>query len=251
MDEATDAAAGPDRRATDRSSRVRAVMPTVVFDIVGPLVVYYGLKGAGLSNVTALVISGVLPAFRVVGGLVSHHRIDAIGVLVLAGIVVGSAVGVVSHSARLVLLEGVVPTAVFAVVCLASLATSRPMMYRIALGFLGPESTRGKEFVDLWRHERFRHVFRVITVVWGLAYLLEAAAKAVIVSSMSISSAKAVTQALPYAVGGAVALWNVWYAKRRRADGERLRAAALQVGSTSGAPAGLGAGVLEGDRDPV
>ncbi|MDA8341286.1 MAG: hypothetical protein M0007_03565, partial [Actinomycetota bacterium] len=141
MDEATVAAAGPDRRAMDRSSRARAVMPTVVFDIVGPLVVYYGLKGAGLSNVTALVISGVLPAFRVVGGLVSHHRIDAIGVLVLAGIVVGSAVGVVSHSARLVLLEGVVPTAVFAVVCLGSLATSRPMMYRIALGFLGPEST--------------------------------------------------------------------------------------------------------------
>jgi uncharacterized membrane protein len=226
-------------------------MPTVVFDIVGPLVVYYGLKGAGLSNVTALVISGVLPAFRVVGGLVSHHRIDAIGVLVLAGIVVGSAVGVVSHSARLVLLEGVVPTAVFAVVCLGSLATSRPMMYRIALGFLGPESTRGQEFVDLWRHERFRHVFRVITVVWGLAYLLEAAAKAVIVSSMSISSAKAVTQVLPYGVGGAVALWNVWYAKRRRAEGERIRAAALQVGSTSDAPAGLGVGVLEGGRDPV
>ncbi len=231
-------------------SRARAVMPTVLFDIVGPLVVYDGLKGAGLSNVSALVVSGVLPAFRVVGGLVTHRRIDAIGVLVVAGIVVGTAVGLVSHSARLVLLEGVVPTAVFAVVCLGSLATSRPMMYRIALSFVGPGTPRGREFVDLWRYEGFRHAFRVITVVWGLAYLVEAAAKAVIVSSMSISSAKAVTQVLPYGVGGVVALWNVWYARRRRAEGERLRAEGERLRAGTGAGTGADVGAY-GEEPPA
>ena len=210
----------------ERRRRIRALMPTVVFDIVGPLVVYYSLKNAGLSNVTALIVSGVLPAFRVLGGALRHHRVDAVGVLVLAGIVVGSVVGQVSHSARLLLLEGVVPTTVFGGVCLGSLATSRPMMYRIAITFVGPDTPKGQEFSGMWRYAGFRHAFRVITVVWGLAYLLEAAVKAVIVLSMSISSAKAVSQVLPFAVLGLVAAWNVRYAKRRRAEGERLQAAA-------------------------
>ena len=213
----------PSRPRRGAGAWIKALLPTVVFDIVGPLIVYYGLKAAGLSNVTALIISGVLPAFRVLGELVRHNRVDAIGVLVLAGIVVGSVVGLVSHSARLVLLEGVVPTAVFGIVCLASLATSRPLMHRLAVTFMGPDSPRGQEFAGMWRYQGFRHVLRVITVVWGLVYLLEAAAKAEIVLSMSISSAKAISQVLPYVVFGLVAGWNVWYGKRRWAEAEQLR----------------------------
>jgi uncharacterized membrane protein len=203
-----------------------------VFDVVGPLVAYYALRGAGLSSVTALVLSGVLPAIRVTGGLILHRKVDAVGLLVLIGIAVGSTVGLVTHSARLVLLEGIVPTAVFGVVCLASLATAKPMMFRFAVTFMGPDTKRGQEFADMWRYEGFRHVFRVITVVWGIAYLVEAGIKALIVESTSISTAKAITQVLPYAVFGLVIIWNISYGKRRRAEGDRLVAAATERGET-------------------
>jgi uncharacterized membrane protein len=216
----------------ERRQRLRSILPTLVFDVVGPLVAYYGLKGAGYSNVTALVLSGVLPAVRVIGGLVLHRKVDAIGLLVLIGIAVGSTVGLVSHSARLVLLEGIVPTAVFGVVCLGSLATAKPMIFRFALTFMGPDTARGREFADMWRYEGFRHVFRVITVVWGVAYLVEAGVKTLIVEYTSISTAKAVTQVLPYAVFGVVIMWNVSYGRRRRAEGVRLLAAATDRGET-------------------
>lgn len=209
----------------ERQLRFRSLLPTLVFDIVGPLVAYYGLKAAGLSNVSALILSGVLPAVRVIGGLARDRKIDAIGLLVLAGIVVGTVVGLVSHSAKLFLLEGIVPTAVFGVLCFGSLATSRPLMYRIALTFVGPETKRGREFIDLWIHEGFRHVFRVITAVWGAAFIVEAGLKAVIVESTSISTAKAITQVMPYVVFALVMVWNISYGKRRQAEGERLRAA--------------------------
>src|ERR1700722_16880786 len=149
----------------DRRMRLRSLLPTLVFDVVGPLIAYYGLKGAGLSNVTALVLSGVLPAVRVIGGLILHRTVDAVGLLVLIGIAVGSTVGLVSHSAKLVLLEGIVPTAVFGIVCLGSLATARPLMFRFAVTFMGSDTKRGREFAEMWRYERFRHAFRVITVV--------------------------------------------------------------------------------------
>jgi uncharacterized membrane protein len=211
--------------------QIAALAPTLVFDVAGPLIVYYALKADGMSNVSALVLSGILPALRVVGGVLRHRRLDPVGALVLLGIAVGSIVGVASHNARLVLLEGVVPTAVFGLACLGSLATSRPLMFRLALTFVGPQTARGREFASLWRWESFRHVFRVVTVVWGLAYIAESAVKAVIIESMSISSAKAVTQVLPYVVLCPLIAWNLVYGKRRQAEGERMaaRAAAQQA----------------------
>jgi uncharacterized membrane protein len=214
----------------DRRQWLKSLLPTLVFDVVGPLVAYYGLKDAGLSNVSALVLSGILPAVRVVGGLTMHRKVDAVGLLVLIGIAIGTTVGLVSHSARLVLLEGIVPTALFGVVCLGSLATAKPLMFRLALTFMGPDTKKGQEFADMWRYEGFRHVFRVITIVWGAAYIVEAGVKAFIVESTSVSTAKAITQVLPYAVLGVVVAWNISYGKRRRSEGERLLAAAIERG---------------------
>ena len=94
-------------------NRVQAVAMIAVFDIAGPLVAYSLLRSAGLSTVSALVLSGIFPAFGGLAGLIRHRRFDAVGVLVLAGIAVGTVLGLLSGNPRLVLVEGSVPTAVF------------------------------------------------------------------------------------------------------------------------------------------
>ena len=63
------------------------------------------LRSAGLSAVSALVLSGVLPGVAVLGGFIRHRRLDAVGALVLAGIAVGTVLGLVSGNPRLVLVE--------------------------------------------------------------------------------------------------------------------------------------------------
>src|SRR5580658_2168380 len=107
-------------------SRWLSLLPIAIFDVAGPLVAYSLLRSAGLSTVTALVLSGVFPAIWVLWGIARQRRLDAIGGLVLIGIAVGTVLGLVSGNARLVLLEGSVPTAVFAAVCIGSLWSSRP-----------------------------------------------------------------------------------------------------------------------------
>lgn len=124
---------------------------------------------------TALVLSGVLPALGVALAVVIHRRLDVIGGLALVGIAVGAVLGLASGNARLVLLEGSVPTAAFGLVCLASLWSQRPLMFRFALEFIGPATPKGRDFDDRWRYAGFRRTFRVITAVWGVAYLAEAA----------------------------------------------------------------------------
>ena len=113
-----------------------------VFDIAGPLVAYSLLRSAGQSTVTALVLSGAFPALGVAAGLIRHRRVDTIGVLVLAGIAVGTVLGLLSGDPRLVLVEGSVPTAVFGLLCLGSLWARRPLIYRFAIEFIGPTPRR-------------------------------------------------------------------------------------------------------------
>ena len=50
------------------------------------------------------MISGVLPALGIVIGALVDRRVDVLGVVVLAGIVVGTVLGLTSHNARLYLL---------------------------------------------------------------------------------------------------------------------------------------------------
>ncbi|MHB1510254.1 MAG: VC0807 family protein [Acidimicrobiales bacterium] len=206
--------------------RVVPLAKIAVFDLVGPLVAYSVLRSTGMSAVGALILSGVFPATGVLLSVARDRRVDVFGVLVLIGIAVGTVLGLASGSARLVLLEGSVPTAVFGAVCIGSLWTTRPLMYRFAIEFIGADTSRGRDFADKWRYAGFRHAFRVTTVVWGMAYLAEAVARVLIVESTSTGNALVLSKAMPYAAAGMLAAWNVAYAHRSRRKGERLGAAA-------------------------
>ncbi len=197
-----------------------------VFDLAGPLVAYSLLRSAGQSAVTALVLSGIFPALGVTVGVIRHRRVDTIGVLVLAGIAVGTVLGLLSGDPRLVLVEGSVPTAVFGLLCLGSLWAHRPLIYRFAVEFIGADTPKGRDFEALWRYEGFRHTFRLFTVVWGITYLAEAAARVIIVETTSTGTALTVSKVMPYLVGAALAAWMFGYGRHARREGERLAAEA-------------------------
>lgn len=206
----------------------------VIFDIAGPLVTYSVLRSAGESTVTSLIASGAFPALGVVGGIIANRRADAIGILVLAGIALGSVLGLVTHSARLVLLEGSVPTGAFGLICLGSLFARRPLMFRFALEFMGPDSQKGREFDGLWQYGEFRRAFRNLTAVWGVAYILEAVARIFIVEHASAGSALAISKVMPLAVTLALAAWTASYSLYQQRRGRRLAAAGERAASERG-----------------
>ncbi len=207
-------------------NRLQSAAKIVVLDIAGPLVAYSLLRSAGLSTVSALVLSGAFPAIGIALGVARQRRVDAIGVLVLAGIAVGTVLGLVTGDARLVLVEGSVPTAVFGLLCLGSLWSRRPLIYRFALEFMGADTPRGRDFEGLWRYPGFRHAFRLFTVVWGVTYLAEAAARVIIVATTSTATALTVSKVMPYTVAAVLVGWMFAYGRRARRTGERLAAAA-------------------------
>src|SRR5712691_263624 len=224
---------GPSRNR----NRFQGVAMIAVFDIAGPLAAYSLLRSAGLSAVSALVLSGAFPALGVAAGLIRHRRVDTIGVLVLAGIAVGTVLGLLSGDPRLVLVEGSVPTAVFGLLCLGSLWARRPLIYRFAVEFIGADTPKGRDFESRWRYPGFRHAFRLFTVVWGVVYLAEAAARVIIVETTSTGTALTVSKVMPYVVGAALAAWMFAYGRRTRREGERLAAAASAASASAAAAA--------------
>jgi hypothetical protein len=148
---------------------------------------------------------------------------------VLAGIAVGTVLGLLSGDPRLVLVEGSVPTAVFGLLCLGSLWARRPLIYRFAVEFIGADTPKGRDFETLWRYPGFRHTFRLFTVVWSVVYLAEAVARIVIVETTSTGTALTVSKVMPYVVGAALAAWMFAYGRRARREGERLAAAAAAL----------------------
>ncbi len=206
--------------------RLRSLTPIVVFDTAGPLVAYSLLRSGGSSVVTALVLSGILPAFNVAIGFARHRRLDAVGFLVLFGIAATAALGLITNSPKALLLRGSVATAAFGLVCLGSLWSRRPLMFRFALEFNGPDTPKGRDFADRWRYSGFRRTFRVITAVWGIAYLAEAVARVMIVESTSTGTAYDISKLMPFAVAGIVVAWMIPYGLRAKRKGERLGAEA-------------------------
>jgi hypothetical protein len=211
--------------AAGRRARLLSVAKIVVFDIGGPLAVYSLLRSAGFSEVAALILSGIFPAAGVAISIIHNRRLDVIGILVLGGILVGSVIGLVTHSARLFLIEGSVPTGLFGLACLGSLRARRPLLYVFALEFMGADTAKGREFASLWQYQEFRHTFRVMTTVWGVGYLIEAAVRVLIVEHTSTGTAFASSKITPYIFAAILSAWTAAYGIRQRRKGERLAAA--------------------------
>jgi hypothetical protein len=93
--------------------------------------------------------------------------------------------------------------------------------------------------ISLWQYEGFRHIFRIITAVWGVGFLLEAALRVAIVYNASTSTALSLSKVTPYVWAGIFVAWTVAYGRYQRKKGERMMAAAA---------AAEGAGT--GDADP-
>jgi intracellular septation protein A len=225
----------PQQPPTRLRNRLEPVAMIAVFDIAGPLVTYSMVRAAGLGAVPALLISGVFPALGVLLGFARHRRVDAVGVLVLAGVAVGTILGLVSGNERLILAEGSVPTAIFGLACLGSLWVSRPLIFRFALEFMGADTLKGRDFAAKWQYAGFRHAFRLLTLVWGAAYLAEATARVVIIEMASTGTALLVSKIMPYVVAALLIGWTNVYGKRARRRGEQLAAVqhSIEPGRTS------------------
>ncbi|MEH0553382.1 MULTISPECIES: VC0807 family protein [unclassified Streptomyces] len=156
----------------EASSAGRGLAVTIAFDVVIPTSLYYVLRGAGLSEIPSLLLSGAAPAVHTLHSAVRHRKLDAIGVFVIALLIGGTAASLITANPRVVLARSGLVTACAGIWLLVTLATAQPFTFR-ALKSLLPGRTA---LLDrLWETDPgFRRVWHGMTWLWGLGLMADA-----------------------------------------------------------------------------
>jgi hypothetical protein len=230
------AAAGGIRQPSARSA-ILGLIPSMIVDVALPLVTYYVLAAQGVPDLWALLISGIWPVVSVVVSLVRRGRVDEFGLFILVLIVAGTLSSLLFDDPRLLLLKSSVFTGVLGIVFLATLFAKRPLMFYFGRKFGTDGSPEGlARWESFWRLPAFRHGQRLMTTVWGVAFLAEAIVRVPLVFALPVSVSVVISDVLPFVVIAGLVGWTVFYAKRNAA---RSKAQAAEI------DAGLGAGPAE------
>ncbi len=185
----------------------------MVFDLIVPLALFYGLRGAGVGIYLALLAGALASGITAVVVVVTQRRLDAIAVFVLTTMLLSVGVSLLTGSTRFLLAKEGWLTAVTGVWFLGSLRARRPLAYQFSRPLLEGRLGWPADWDALWeRAPRFRRMWRISTALWGAGTLLDSAARVIMAYTLPVDVVPALSSAM-YAVTSVVliAVTNVYY----------------------------------------
>ncbi|WP_410666791.1 VC0807 family protein [Amycolatopsis sp. cmx-4-68] len=151
---------------------------TLAIEIAIPTAVYYGLHALGASVFLSLALSGVVPLARTLYQFAKDRTLNGLALVVLVTNVVGMLLTFVAGDARMMIAKDSIGSGITGLVILASTFTAAPIMTNTMRPFL----TRGKaENEAAWERlsgtAKFQQILRLTSVIWGIGFVLESAAR--------------------------------------------------------------------------
>jgi hypothetical protein len=224
--DATHETTRPDRTGPDAGLHrlIRANVVTVVFEVLVPMALFYGLRAAGASQWWALMAGVLVAAPYVLWTIVRKRRIDLIALVTLSVLVLSVVLGLLSDDPRtLAVREGWTAAlgGLFGAWMLVTVFVGRPA--QLTFGRTIAEIKRGAEGAAAWvaRWEtdaRFRHGLRVDTAAWGAVLLASAVVHVVLVYVLPIDLIALVTTVVWFATLACLVTWHVWYIRKADID---------------------------------
>ncbi|PRX26581.1 hypothetical protein B0G75_11883 [Paraburkholderia sp. BL18I3N2] len=192
----------------------------------------YRLALPHLGETGALIASAAPPIVWSLIELARFRRVDALSVLVVAGIVLSVAAMALGGSPRMLLLRESLISGAIGVVFLLSLPMRRPLIFYLARATVAREMEGGAaRFEALWQERpALVSAMRLMTLVWGVGLTGETALRAWMALTWPIERFLVVSPFIGYGIYGALTLWTFWYRKTMRGR--------VEVGVQSGGAAG-------------
>jgi hypothetical protein len=217
----------PQPAAGAAAPRFAGLYRSLTINVVLPLIVAQWLLHQGRSPVVAL---GIAALFPLGDGVVSalRRRLDLLSVASLAALVVGIALSFATDNAAFAIAEKSAFTGLFGVAFLVSLLLPRPLIFHLGRQFnTAGDPTAQAAWDANWSIPGFRRVVRVMTAIWGLGLLAEAALRIVVALTMAPAAAIVVSPVLAIGTIALLILWPRWYAARARRRATAAGAAAV------------------------
>ncbi|HZZ13264.1 MAG TPA: VC0807 family protein [Paraburkholderia sp.] len=178
----------------------------------------YRLALPHLGETGALIASAVPPILWSLVELARFRRVDALSVMVVAGIVLSVAAMAVGGSPRMLLLRESLISGAIGVVFLLSLPTRRPLIFYLARATVAREMEGGAaRFESLWQtRPALVSALRLMTLVWGVGLTAETILRAWMAYTWPIERFLVVSPFIGYGIYGALTVWTLWYRKALR-----------------------------------
>jgi uncharacterized membrane protein len=222
-----------------QASDVQASRPPlggIIWDIVLnaaiPVILYKVSKRyVSASELTALLLATTFPIGKSIFDLARRGQVDPISIVVLLGIATNCVALLFGGSVRLLLVRESFFTGAFGVACFVSLLLPRPMMFYFARHFIaGTDRERQARFNSGWQLPEVRFAHRLITTVWGCAFVGELILRIILIYHASAATVLIVS---PILLGSLTIITMIW----AFSYGHRVRLRALAQLNQAPSPA--------------
>jgi hypothetical protein len=201
--------------------------PSLIFGGAIPLAAYYVARHYVHTDAEALIIAGAFPVAWILVQFARTRRVDPIGAIVLFGFVIGVGTStLLGGNAYVLKARDSVFTAIFGLVCLVSLISAK----RPAIFYIGRVLSAGDDPEKMAAYDQLHEMptgqktFRILTAVWGVGLLLEAATRLMLAAVVSTGVFVAINPVVQAVFLGSLFFFTVRYSNRARARGEALMA---------------------------
>lgn len=194
-------------------------MRGILLDVAPPLIAYYGLRAAGVSEYVALLTATVLAGIKVSYDAIKARRLDPFAAYLMLNFGLSLAVGLATSDARMLMAGNTPVGGIGALLFLGSCFVGRPLTQIVAerVQTVPPDDAGPRETA-------FRHRVHVsLSAMWGIGLLIGMLISLAIIFSLSIDIANGVNTVVSLALTALLMVATVVVGKRARAEGERLR----------------------------
>ena len=209
------ARAGLARLWTWARERGPAALVEVLINFLLPFLIYRAAHRA-LGDVYAMMAAAAPPIGWSILEFARHRRLDALSLLVLAGIALSLLGFLGGGGVRFLQLREHLVAAAIGLVFLGSAAIGKPLIYQLALARL-----RRKASSDLGAFEAlrgsplFRRAMMTMTLAWGVGLVAESALACALIFITTIQQFLLLSGVIGYSTIGGLTAWTFWYARRR------------------------------------
>jgi hypothetical protein len=160
---------------TPPTSTFRLVLPTLLVDVIMPVVLFDVLSARGVPAVWALAAGALPPALNNLRSWIKSRRLEPLGIIVMTLLVIGTLTSLISGNIFFGLIKDSFLTGTFGAICLVSLFAAKPLMFSVLRQFAaGDDPARIADWNGRWEQRGFRFAIRLVTIVWGVTYIAEA-----------------------------------------------------------------------------
>jgi hypothetical protein len=166
----------------------------VVVGIGLPTALFYALRAEGVSNLLALAAGAALPALGPLLTLLVRRRVDGISVFMAATMGLAVLTSVLTGSPRFLLAKDGLLTGAWGIWFLVSARGQRPAALVFGRPLMEPMRLFAVRSWDLlWATEpKFRRIWRVASVIWGMGLVIDATARVVISYTLPVDAVPAI-----------------------------------------------------------